>query len=534
MLTDARSLDSGTRREVDICVIGAGAAGITLALELDGSGLSVLVLESGGTDLEPATQDLHAGEVVGRPLTTLDSTVRLDQTRLRYLGGTTNHWAGFCRQLHPIDFEERDGLRLSGWPIAHADVLPYWDRATEWVRITDNDFRVETWEERLGLPAPTLRTDKVEPFVFQTTYPTVFGRLYRREMEASENVEVMLHANVVNLATDTGRSVRAVDVRTLEGTALEVTASAFVLATGGIENARILLSSTDADPGGLANGTDQVGRHFAEHLQVYAGFGVAADGPEELAGLTGGEVAIESGRHAGARHGVKYAIGLTDDHLRSTDTTGVEVQILAGDLATAGPFEPEDAIDTTDVGALLGHQSTPPGSAIYLQALAEQELDPESRVGLGAATDALGMRRVELDWRYSAADRARIVDGLRTIAEAAGETGWGRMQLLPGGVHADAVDNMIRGEFLTVYRSAPSERDLENFPIGIGYHHMCTTRMSTDPAVGVVDADCRAHEVDNLWIAGSSVFGTPGVATPTFTIVALAIRLADHLKAVLA
>ena len=129
MLTDARDLTSGTRREVDVCVIGAGAAGITLALELDASGLSVLVLESGGTDLEPATQDLHAGEVVGRPLTTLDTSVRLDQTRLRFLGGTTNHWAGFCRPLHPIDFEERGGLHRSGWPIDHGDLVPYWDRA---------------------------------------------------------------------------------------------------------------------------------------------------------------------------------------------------------------------------------------------------------------------------------------------------------------------------------------------------------------------------------------------------------------------
>lgn len=533
MLTDARDLASGTRRQVDVCVIGAGAAGITLALELDASGLSVLVLESGGTDLDPATQDLHAGEVVGRPLTTLDTSVRLDQTRLRFLGGTTNHWAGFCRPLHPIDFEEREGLRRSGWPIRHADLVPYWDRATEWVRITDNDFSVETWEQRLGLPAPALRTERVEPFVFQTTYPTVFGRLYRGDLETSDNVEVMLHANVVNLATDDGRTVRAVDVRTLGGTALEVAASAFVLATGGIENARILLSSTDADPKGLANGTDQVGRHFAEHLQIYAGFGVADDDPARLAGLSGGEVTIDTGRHAGARHGAKFAVGLTDEHLRTEETTGVEVQILVGDLATAGPFEPEVAAATADVGALLGHQATPPGSAVYLQALAEQELDPESRVALGTATDALGMRRVELDWRYSAADRTRILDGLHTIAEAAGETGWGRLQLLPGGVHADAVDHIVPGEFLTVYRAAPSERDVENFPVGIGYHHMCTTRMTDDPTEGVVDADCRAHEVDNLWIAGSSVFATPGVATPTFTIVALAIRLADHLKAVL-
>jgi choline dehydrogenase-like flavoprotein len=208
--------------------------------------------------------------------------------------------------------------------------------------------------------------------------------------------------------------------------------------------------------------------------------------------------------------------------------------MLVGDIETGRPLQEEESATTGAVGALLGHQSDAPGSAVYLQALAEQELDPDSRVGLGSATDALGMRRVQLDWRYSAADRARALDGLRTIAEAAGETGWGRMQLLPGGVHADAVDNLVQGQYLSIYRAAPSEVDLDNFPVGVGFHHMCTTRMTDDPSEGVVDADCRMHEVDNLWVAGSSVFATPGVATPTYTIVALAVRLADHLKAVLA
>ena len=323
------------------------------------------------------------------------------------------------------------------------------------------------------------------------------------------------------------------DVRTLDGNAFDCRARAFVLATGGIENARILLASTDADRAGLGNRTDQVGRHFAEHLQIYAGFGVADDEPETLAGLAGGKITIESGRHAGYSHGAKFALGLTDDHLRSATTTGVEVQILVGDLETGPPLEEAGTATTRSVGALLAHQHDRPGSVVYLQALAEQELDPESRVGLGTATDALGMQRPELDWRYSAADRARILDGLRTIAEAAGEAGWGRIQLLPGGVHADAIDNLVEGQFITLYRSAPSDVDLDNFPIGVGFHHMCTTRMTDDPDEGVVDADCRLHEVDNVWVAGSSVFATPGVATPTYTIVALAIRLADHLKAVL-
>ena len=167
---------------------------------------------------------------------------------------------------------------------------------------------------------------------------------------------------------------------------------------------------------------------------------------------------------------------------------------------------------------------------MYLQALAEQELNPDSRVMLGTNTDALGMRQVQLDWQYTATDRHRVIAGLRVMAEAIGAAGWGRVQLVLGGVHADAHDHMVSGEFLTIFRSIPDEIDLSGFPVGVGFHHMCTTRMSDNPVQGVVDADCRMHEVDNLWVAGSSVFATGGTATPTFSIVALSIRLADHLQ----
>jgi len=100
---------------------------------------------------------------------------------------------------------------------------------------------------------------------------------------------------------------------------------------------------------------------------------------------------------------------------------------------------------------------------------------------------------------------------------------------VPGGVHADAIDNLQPDALVSLYRSVPDEASTDAFPVGMGFHHMCTTRMADDPAEGVVDADCRVHGVDNLWVAGSSVFATGGVATPTFTLVALAIRLADHL-----
>ena len=413
--------------------------------------------------------------------------------------------------------------------IDYVDLVPYWDRATEWVRISDGDFSVDTWAQRLGVKAPPVETHAVEPLAFQITFPTKFGDLYAAELTAAGNIEVLLHANALNLATDNGRSVTHLDVATLNGVSFRVAARAYVLATGGIENARLLLASTDHDPAGLGNSNDLVGRYFTEHLQIYAGFGVLESDFNDVSGLQGGEVTITQGRHAGYVHGAKFALGLSDAHLRSTATTGLELQFLPGPLPDGVPFQ-ERGITVGDVGALMAHTGPEPGTAAYLQALAEQELNPHSRITLGSKTDALGMRQVQLDWRYTAADRRRVIAGLQVMAEAIGATGWGRVQLVPGGVHVDAHDHAISGEFLTVFRSIPEEIDLTGFPVGMGFHHMCTTRMSNDPAQGVVDANCRMHEVDNLWVGGSSVFATGGTATPTFSIVALAIRLADHLQ----
>ncbi len=529
MLRSADSLSAGTRLTADVCVIGAGAAGITLALELEDSGLSVLVLEGGSTQEDPASQAVYEGSIVGEPLLTLGGDLTLDQLRLRYLGGTTNHWAGYCRPLEPIDFEPRDHLDQSGWPIERQHLQPYWTRASEWVGITDAEFDYDVWQGRAGLNDPLLATNAIQPLVFQISYPMRFGERYRAELDRSDSVEVLVDANVVNLATDDGRGVTGVDIRTLAGNQLTAEASAYVLATGGIENARLLLASTDADPAGLANQHDLVGRYFTEHLQIYAGFGVTGTSGDDLLALQGVDVEVPAGRHQGDTHGIKAGLALTDSHVRETETTGLEIQFLTGSLPAGVPFQ-EDGITANDVAALLGHRGQAPTTSLYLQGLAEQRLNAESRVRLGSAVDSLGVHRTELDWQITPADRANVLSGLDVFAEEFGAAGLGRLQMLPGGVTADAVEHAAPGEFISIYRARPGSRDPEHFPVGVGFHHMCTTRMADDPADGVVDSDCRTHGLDNLWIAGSSVFATGGVATPTFTIVALAIRLADHLR----
>lgn len=532
MLIRANDLAEGAALHGDVCIIGAGAAGITLALELMGSGLDVLLLESGDIDPDPATQGIYAGESVGQPLAVLDGLVELDEIRLRYLGGTTNHWAGYCRPLQPVDFQERDNLDISGWPIEHREMIPYWDRAAIWCRITDAEFSPEVWSERSGLQLPPIDDGIVSTTTFQISFPMPFGVVYRHDLTDATDTRVVLGANVVNIRNN-AKQVTGLDIRTLSGRSLTVDAQMFVVATGGIENARLLLASTDADPNGIGNSNDLVGRHFTEHLQVYAGFGIFEPPLEDLIGFHGSDVTIESGRHSGEVHGIKYGLSLTSDHVMESPTTGLEAQFLLGHLPHGVPAQPggPTMADVTALYDLLGGNG-PASTSAYIQVLAEQRLNPDSRVTLSDTKDPFGMPRTRLEWQYTQDDRDSVLSGLRTIAESVGAAGFGRLQIVPGGVHADAVDHLVDGELLSLYRSMPDQADPTGFPIGMGFHHMCTTRMAHDPSEGVVDSDCRVHGMDNLWMSGSSVFATGGVATPTYSIVALAIRLADHLKEV--
>ena len=155
-------------------------------------------------------------------------------------------------------------------------------------------------------------------------------------------------------------------------------------------------------------------------------------------------------------------------------------------------------------------------------------LNPDSRVRLGRSRDPLGLPRVELDWQFTERDRSSILEGMALIGDELGRLGLGRLQVTPGTIRFERTDGIrpyVGGLAVDADAADPT-----GFELGLGFHHMCTTRMAADPADGVVDADLRVHSLDNLFVAGSSSFGTAGAATPTYTLVALALRLADHLR----
>ena len=502
MFLDARDLPDGHLVESDVAVVGSGPSGMTLTRVLASRGFDVTLLESGGREPDGATNDLARGEVRGR-------VYPLPATRQRYFGGSSNHWGGYCRPLDPIDFEAREWVAFSGWPFGREELAPYYGPASEIVEIAPARFddvaywQAQTEEPRLGLVAGRL----TERF-YQFSPPTRFASRYGPELAASARVRVLLYANLVRiLAAESLRAIDHLEVRTLTGRTHRVRARAYVLAAGGLENPRLLLASRDRIPEGIGNQNGLVGRFFMEHPHVGGVAQIVMRDPRRLPRVYRERV-VADGRAGRA------AFFPTADFLRRERLLNVSFTVTVkgryrGDeqeepaaehlrmLRAAEAFlierRPESAETETQ------------GAWVSVGCRSEQVPNPDSRVTLSSETDALGMPRLVLDWRLTEQDRRSIAAHVRSLAYELGALGLGRLQM------------HIADDGLWPER------------VGVGSHHMGTTRMSDDPRRGVVDRDCRVHGLENLYIAGSSVFPTGGAVNPTLTIVALALRLGDHL-----
>jgi choline dehydrogenase-like flavoprotein len=525
MFADAREVPRDTRLETDVCIVGAGAAGITLARELSESPFRVTVLESGGFEFEAETQALYQGPFIGLPYSDLSVP------RLRFFGGTTNHWGGICRPFEDADFEARDGIPFTGWPIKRGDVEPFYERAARAVRLTSQEWDPADWAQA-GEPAPLrLPSDRIVSRVAQVVPVDLrsFGANYREELGLAPNVTVYLHANVTAVEVDEGaRSATSVRVATLSGNEFSVDAKVFVLATGAIENARLLLVSNGTATMGLGNVNDLVGRFFLEHPRFLAGF-LAPFGDHPNLGFyenhrVGGATVLG---YLASSKDFQLAEGLLDLQIRAELDYGDapedasefarHVLTLAADVRTWQEIAiPGAPLPVPYLDAIREALASPEDTYIYLRGRIEsiglttrieQAPNPDSRVVLVRERDQLGMQRVALDWRLSDVDRRNVRRTLEVLGAEVGAAGLGRVRILYG-------------------------EDESGWPEDLngGQHHMGTTRMSDDPKQGVVDRHCRVHGMSNLFVAGSSVFPTPGGATPTLMLVALAIRLADRLK----
>jgi choline dehydrogenase-like flavoprotein len=450
-------------------------------------------------------QDLYRGEGVMRAPDNPDRPASdyVAQSRRRQLGGSGLIWGGKCVALDPADFARRDWVKGSGWPLSRAQLQPFYDRACDLLEIP----HFAPGETALADPVrPELKLDNGRRWFSAPRHYSKYSGAsdakaydrWRTGPMAAANVTCWLNANVteIRLASD-GRAIERLDIACLNGLRHTARGRAYVLATGGIENARLLLASNSVEKAGVGNRADLVGRYFQGHVTY--GVGVAPNASVFFSGPAQ-DLRLYADGSRGKSHCV-LAPRLAEQRRLRVGNSTVTLTPMAPP-AQDGEFSALQTLaNGIDAGA--GEPRGEQSSGCFF--MNEHLPNPDSRVTLGATSDALGMPRVRLEWRYQAQDWRNLEATVAAFAAEMGGSGLGRL-CFPA----------ERPRFLAI--ASPSR------------HHMGTTRTSADPGEGVVDTDGRVHGVVNLYVAGSSIFPTSGIGNPTLTLLAYAMRLSDHLK----
>ena len=542
--------------DYDVCIVGSGPAGMTLAVELADSGLRVAVLESGKLKTTAPADALRALSSEGIAIK--------EWSRERLFGGTSTTWAGLSSPLDPIDFGSRP-FAAPGWPIPRETLLPYWERAARRYRFAPlRLYGPEGFGALKSRGDASLAWQRLDEKIFLAcSEPQDFGREHRAAVEG-EAVDLWLDATVLRLERAGASSgeggaprIGRAAIAAAGGRRGELRAAVFVLAAGGLENARLLLASQDLCPAGLGNEHDQVGRGLMNHPKNYHGVIRLAQPVQELPYHFGclhhGYAGYAGLRLSEAR---QAELGLLNSYVRFeplfpwSDNRGVEAFVLVAKRSTGllrrwkqrregEVVAMRDYSETGDDSELQNERKSVLGwigigvlvllnvvvvarylasrllqgrapviRNVRLRNFMEMEPHPDNRVTLGEAADAFGQKLPVVRHQTTALDRRSLV-----------------------ALHAALADELRANGFGTLESSLAELAAGDEWPINQdASHHMGTTRMGRDPESSVVDANCRLHGAENVYVAGASVLPTSGCANPTFTLVALAIRLADHLR----
>jgi choline dehydrogenase-like flavoprotein len=507
MFIDSRTLDDGKKFERQVCIIGAGAAGLTLATSLGRAGIEVDLVESGGLKIEVGTQKLTTARFIR------DGAMRdIATQRLRYFGGTTGHWGGNCHPLDPFEFEPHDWIPDSGWPITRKDLDPFYDRARETLRLPHDSYQYDP--VGLGIDdRPTFigqdGADTFEMVQWRRTQPEPlrFSKQFGEEIAKSAAVRCFLNANATEIVPNkTGDRIESLRVATLSGKKLEFRARQYVLCTGAIENARLLLMSNSVVSAGVGNQKDMVGRCFSEH------------------GFRAGKLMIV-GREMPRLFQEEYFTKVEPDKDGRGDRVGYsttpafrEKHQSLGFAAILNPtwkYSRPYALAKWSVKAVAELEAAGGGKlqiakgklrtrTMQISFLPEQSPNRDSRIRLAEEKDALGRPMAWVDMKAKEIDLRSRLEGIKKFSIALLRSGAGRVEL--------------------------TNQDDTQWMIGIGGHQTGSLRMSDDPTRGATDRNAKIHGVENLFVGSSALFPTAGWQHPTLTIVALTLRLSEHLK----
>lgn len=537
MILHAKEIEEMKILAADICIIGAGIAGISVAREFIGSDREVIILESGDYTPNGKTSQLTTGENVGLPY------YNLEDTRYRAFGGTSHIWNMThdgshddivrLRGLDSIDFEKRDWVPNSGWPIKKSELDPYYERAHQAFKIGPYRYYADYWDQIDKKPRLQFEEDRVQTTRFQFARKDVFFSDYLEELDQADNIRVILDATALQIELNEYSNLTSfIEASSFNGKTFRVEAKYFVLAQGGLETPRLMLLSNRQMTAGIGNQYDLVGRYFMEHPHLWSGIFYPSDleffkdydlyklhRTDELpmmGKLVLSEEIIRKERLLNNTVSLHYApmvaLNKSKDACRYL-ARAVKSGRYNGELFKQLPnlFANPGAVSYAGLRKLLGgdrkkwYQKSLKYHGFLLNSMSEQIPNPESRMMLGRERDHFGQQKIQLNWALTSQDIRNIRRFQEVLDRELRKNGLGRLGM---GLKDDSIPPDIHG----------------------GFHHMGTTRMHRDPKQGVVDEHCRVHGIGNLFIAGSSVFPTVGYANPTLTICALAIRLADYHK----
>lgn len=559
MIEDLAALRDDITLEADLAVVGAGPAGIVVALEAARHGIRVVLLESGGSSFNPSVQELsEAAQWDAHRHAPLSVATR------RQVGGTSTIWGGRCVPFDPVDFESRPYLGIRSWPVGYQEIERYFQRACDWMVCGRDAFDLAQHPHLPPAVVPGFTDDGILGSSLERwSLPTNYGHVYARQLRQSPRVRLLTGVTCTEIICPrAGGRADHLECRTSAGGSVRVTAKSFVVACGGLEGTRLLLCSTGPAGEQLGNRGDQLGRRYMAHVegsianirfstpprQTVYGYERDTDGvylrrrfsfsaeyqrehglPNVVSWLGNWELP-DAGHGYGQLSFIYLALtsplgSRLAPEVQRLSMTGADIPGTPYGLAAISP--PGSHVRNilrhplatgrfaAGFGAarFLGPGRKAPGFFMYskdnlypFQYHGEQLPNPDSRVTLTQDRDRLGRRKVAIDLRFLPQDVDGIVRAHEHWDQYFRKLGVGRLEYQ----HDDLPQAIGRR-------------------LGGGFHQSGTTLMSASPADGVVDQDLAVHGAPNVYVASSSTFVSSGQANSTFMIVAFAVRLADHL-----
>jgi choline dehydrogenase-like flavoprotein len=551
MHINAASLPMRATLAADVAIVGAGPAGIALALELADAGHQVLLIESGGNSYSREAQHLSNTAGEDRSHAPMSRAVR------RQIGGASNLWSGRCVPFDPVDFEARKIVGDARWPVGYRELESYFPAACRWFKCGQPIFDAAQIPDLAanslipGWPGGEVCATSLERY----SLPTNFGRVYQARLKSSPLLTLISELTCTEIVSHPdGRSVEHLAARTLSGNQIRVRARRYVIAAGGVESTRLLFASNRHQPAGIGNHSGHLGHWYMGHVGMTIARAHFSTPPKAT---------IYDFERDPEGVYVRRRFTFSRDYLIEHDLPNIAMYIENPDMSDPSHGNGILSIIYLILASPLGHHvisegvrhskidtDSPPSTWLHLRNVvrhlpgtarfaftfgyrrflrpgrkvpgfvvpsptnsyplyyhAEHLPHHDSRVMPTNETDALGMPRVATNLHFADADIRNAIRAHEHLDRYLRRFGLGHLE----------------------YLFEDPEQELRRRLVD-GYHQAGTTRMSDRPEDGVLDQNLAVHGFEDLFVASSSAFATSGQANSTFMIVVLALRLANHLR----